>query len=166
MRSIATPGRRVPSPAGDRARRAAVRRMVGMVAALGAASWMAACGPAEQRDPNEYRAFSDSFSYRIKADPAPPHARERTRYTIVVRDKQTGQPVSGGQGRVFATNRDRATVWDGFASGPEVGTYHANLNYLTAGLWAVALEFRRDSTQRLDRVDWSQEVRKERPFVP
>ena len=104
------------------------------------------------------RLKSDDMSYRIYADPAPPRAREDTKYRVVVRDSKTGQPIEGGEGRIFATSRDNINTWDPLLPGEELGTYYGKLSFITAGEWAVAIEFRRDSTQRLQRVDWMQEV--------
>ena len=75
-------------------------------------------------------------------------------------------PIENGEGRIFATSRDAVNVWDGLAAGPEVGVYYGTLNFITAGDWALAVQFRRDSTQRLERVDWMQDVRAEREAIP
>jgi hypothetical protein len=104
------------------------------------------------------RLRSDDMSYRVYADPTPPRAREDTKYRVVVRDSKTGQPIEGGEGRIFATSRDNINTWDPLLPGQELGTYYGKLSFITAGEWAVAIEFRRDSTQRLQRVDWMQEV--------
>lgn len=129
----------------------------------------AACRP----EPQQFalRLDTDSYSFRITADPLPPRARERTVYTIVVTDRETRQPIEGGEGRIFASNAgpedpDRRTVWNGLAPAEQVATYTANLNFITAGNWAMALEFRRDSTSRLERVDWRQDIRAEAPAFP
>lgn len=129
----------------------------------------AACRP----EPQQFalRLDTDSYAFRITADPLPPRARERTVYTIVVTDRETRQPIEGGEGRIFASNAgpedpDRRTVWNGLAPAEQVATYTANLNFITAGNWAMALEFRRDSTSRLERVDWRQDIRAEAPAFP
>ncbi|MBX6331864.1 MAG: hypothetical protein IRY91_08455 [Gemmatimonadaceae bacterium] len=137
-----------------------VRRLLCLAAVLAAA----ACGSGD--DGLAYRAYTDHYVFRITADPTPPHARERTRYKVVVRDKDTGQPIEGGEGRIFASSRDGASTWDSFVAGPEVGTYYANLNYVVSGDWAVAIQFRRDSTHTLERADWMQEVAPERSSTP
>jgi hypothetical protein len=126
-------------------------------AAVGA---LAACEP-RQRDPADLaiRGFTDSFVLQISADPIPPYAREETLYKVVVRDAKTRSFVEGGQGRIFATSADSVNIFDGLVPGPELGTYYAKLSYVTAGDWAVAVQFRRDSTARLERVDWTQTVR-------
>jgi hypothetical protein len=110
----------------------------------------------------EFRQQSTSYAFLISAEPTPPSARERIVYRIVVRDRKTSQPIEGGEGRIFATNPDNVTTWDSFTQGPEVGTYYATLNYITAGDWPIAIQFRSDSTKPLERVDWVQAVREER----
>jgi hypothetical protein len=37
---------------------------------------------------------------------------------------------------------------------------------VTAGDWAIAIQFRRDSTKPLERIDWMQQVRGERDTLP
>jgi hypothetical protein len=128
-----------------------------------------ACRPEPQKF--TLRLETDTYTFRVSADPLPPRAREHARYTVVVTDRMTKQPIEDGQGRIFASNAgpddpDRRTVWDGLASAEQVGTYTANLNFVTAGNWAMALEFRRDSTSRLERIDWRQDVRAEGPAFP
>jgi hypothetical protein len=123
-----------------------------------------ACGPSTSS--TEYPAFTDHYALRISSEPVPPRAREQTRYKVVVRDKKTGQPIEGGEGRIFANTRDGAQTWDSFVPGQELGTYYANLNYIVAGEWAVAIQFRRDSTQPLERADWMQEVMPDTSKVP
>lgn len=129
----------------------------------------AACRPEPQKF--TLRLETDTYTFRVSADPLPPRAREPTRYTVVVTDRKTKQPIEDGQGRIFASNAgpddpDRRTVWDGLASAEQVGTYNANLNFVTAGNWAMALEFRRDSTSRLERIDWRQDIRPEAAAFP
>jgi hypothetical protein len=129
----------------------------------------AACRPEPQKF--RLRLETDSYVFRVSADPLPPRAREPARYSVVVTDRKTKQPIEDGQGRIFASNAgpddpDRRTVWDGLAAAEEVGTYTANLNFVTAGNWAMALEFRRDSASRLERIDWRQDVRAEGPQFP
>jgi hypothetical protein len=113
-------------------------------------------GGADSRD---IRQWTDDLAFRISSDPVPPRARERTVYKVIVRDKESGQPLEGGEGRIFASTRDGAQTWDALLPGPELGTYYGTLRYVTAGEWAVAIEFRRDSTKKLERMDWMQEVR-------
>jgi hypothetical protein len=83
-------------------------------------------------------------------------------YKVVVRDSKTGQPIEGGEGQIFASSRDGKDIWDSLVPGQELGTYYGTLNFITAGEWAVAVRFRRDSTKRLERLDWMQEVFAER----
>jgi len=124
-----------------------------------AAVLLAGCGgPADP--PTDQRGWTDDFEFRVHADVVPPRAEEQTHYTITVKYKKTRQPVVNGQGRIFATNADRHTIADGFTYGPEVGTYHGTLTFLTAGEWAMGLQFRADSTQPLQRpLDWRQMIR-------
>jgi hypothetical protein len=126
--------------------------------AVGALCLVAACTPYK---PNtDQRGWTDDFEIRIAADVVPPRAAEPTNYTITVRDKKSRQPVVNGQGRIFATNSDRKTIYDGFSYGPEVGVYHAKLMFLTAGEWAMGVQFRADSTKELQRtLDWRQLIR-------
>ncbi len=138
-------------------------QLIRLVAVLGVAT-LAACGPTEQD--LSIRLWTEDMAFRIYADPVPPHARETTRYRIQVRNRKTGEPVEGGEGRIFASTRDGASTWDGLAKGEELGTYYGNLKYVTAGEWAVALQFRRDSTRKLERMDWMQEVFAARGEVP
>lgn len=139
-----------------------VRRLLAVGALALAPLAAAACeGPA--RRPPELRMQTDSFVYTISTTPMPPSARERHRWRVVVQNKTTGQPIQQGEGRIFASSRDGLSTWDGFAKGEEVGTYYGYLDFLTAGEWAMAVEFRTDSMLPLQRVDWLQEVRPERP---
>ena len=126
------------------------------VSSLAAMVAVSGCGPGPRALEN--RQWSDSFAFRITVDPSPPRAIEDATYKIVVQDKKTGEPIETGEGRVFATSKDGANTDDGLAKGKEVGTYYGRLFFPTTGDWAVALQFRRDSTQRLERVDWVQAV--------
>jgi hypothetical protein len=121
-----------------------------------------ACGPTGPT-PHQ-RLFTDDLAIQVWMDPAPPRALEPIQFRIVVRDKETGEPVEGGEGQIFATNEDRKNIDNGFEKGQELGTYYAKLMFVTAGTWAVGLRFRRDSTSALQRVnDWMQEVYPEVP---
>ena len=130
---------------------------------LGAAALvlLGACGPSQQD--LSMRQWTEDMAFRISSDPVPPYAREKIRYKVQVRDSKTGEPIEGGQGRIFASSRDGANTWDPLLPGKELGTYYGTLNYVTAGEWAVAIQFRRDSTRKLERMDWMQEVFPERP---
>lgn len=116
----------------------------------------AACGPTQQD--LAIRQWTDDMSFRITSEPLPPVAREKVRYKVVVRDSKTGQPVEKGQGRIFASTREGTSTWDSLIEGDELGTYYGNLNFITSGEWAMAIQFRRDSTRKLERMDWMQEV--------
>jgi len=128
------------------------------------ASLITACGPTEQD--LSIRQWTEGMAFRIYSDPLPPAAREKIRFRVVVRDSKTGQPVEKGEGRMFASTREGQSTWDSLEEGPELGTYYANLNFVIAGEWAMALQFRRDSTRKLERMDWMQQVFPERPDIP
>lgn len=130
-----------------------------------AATMIVACGPPPIPS-TDYLANSEHFSFRISFEPLPPRAREKTSYKVVVKDKETNQPLDNGEGRIFASSRDKSNTNDVLIRGPEPGTYYSTLRYVTAGDWAVAIQFRRDSTQALERIDWTQEVRAERATTP
>ena len=130
------------------ARRGAWPRAAAIVATLGAALVAAACGPS---GPRPVRIWTESYEFRITMDPTPPRAREPILYKVVVLDRETRQLIQNGEGRIFATSPDSANTWDSFVSAPEPGTYTARLNYVTAGQWRVSLQFRRDSTARLEK---------------
>ncbi len=133
------------------------RASIVSLAVLGAA----ACGPA-QGSATDMRIWTDDFQMRISTDPSPPTAREAVIYKVVVRDKKTGEPIEQGEGRVFATSRDGANTWDSLEPTAESGAYTAKLRFITSGDWAVAIQFRRDSTSRLQRQDWMQTIHNER----
>jgi hypothetical protein len=128
----------------------------------GALAWLAVgCAPTGDR-PHQ-RLYTEDLYIQVWLDPAPPRSLEDVSFRIVVRDKESGEPIEGGEGRIFATNEDRKSVNNGFVKEAELGTYSARLMFVTAGQWAVGLQFRRDSTQALQRVqDWMQEVYPER----
>lgn len=126
---------------------------------------VAACQPAQPD--TAYRAFTAHYAFRISSEPVPPMAREKVRYKVVVRDKDTNQPIQGGEGILYAENRDGVKTWDSFTGGPEVGTYYADrLQFLTSGDWAMGLRFRRDSTHALEQADWHQEVVADTSKIP
>lgn len=138
-----------------------MRKLRGLLV-LAALMWTAGCGPAAPT-PHQ-RLFTDDLAIQVWMNPVPPRALEQIEFKVVVRDKETGEPIEGGQGRVFATNEDRKNVDNGLEKGPELGTYYTRLMFVTAGPWAVGLQFRRDSTQALQRTnDWMQEVYPEAP---
>ena len=50
-------------------------------------------------------------------------------------------------------------TYNGLEPASELGTYKTTMNFVTAGLWAVAIQFRRDSTLPLQKTEqWTQEV--------
>jgi hypothetical protein len=134
----------------------------GLALALGS---LAACGPKAGTNTTEYRAFTEHYAFNITSDPSPPHAREKTVFRIRVRDKNTSQPIEGGEGIIYGNTEDASgKVWDSFTAGAAPGTYTANLQFVLANNWALALQFRKDSTQSLEKVDtWYQQVLPERP---
>ena len=141
-----------------------IRRAAGLFVA--AVALAGACGGGE-RGPRPLRQITDSYLFTITPDQSPPHAREDVLYRILVRDRESRQPIDAGEGQIFANNRDGASTWDGLAKGPELGTYYGKLNFVTSGDWAIAIRFRRDSTSKLERTDWMQDVLAERaPTTP
>lgn len=119
----------------------------------------AACGAPKQR---ELRLISPTFAFTIIPSQAPPHAREAILYKVVVRERESRQPIETGEGQIYASNAERSNTWDGFEKGAELGTYYGKLNFVTAGQWAVAIRFRRDSLHSLEKVEWMQDVLNER----
>ncbi len=128
-----------------------------------AALLVVACGDRQALRP-EIRLTSADFTFRVSADRMPPTAREDDRWRVEIVDRETRQPVQGGEGRIFATSGEGINSWDGFAPGEEPGVYYGTLRFLTAGQWAMAVQFRTDSTKPLQRADWVQEVMPERPL--
>lgn len=120
---------------------------------------LAGCTGSDRKD-NEFRLVTDSFNIRVTIDPAPPKALEQISFTVVVNDRETGRPIDVGEGRVFASSRDGHNIANGFAPTEQVGTYRTQLLFVTAGSWAMGIQFRRDSTQVLERThDWMQDIR-------
>jgi hypothetical protein len=124
---------------------------------LGIATAMAACARGEQQIP-PMRLWTRDLAVRVIPDPVPPPAREAVKFRVEVRDKSSGQPIEGGEGRIYATSLDGVNAWDGLTPGPQPGTYFGRLEFITAGDWAMGLQFRRDSTQPLETMDWRQQV--------
>jgi hypothetical protein len=132
------------------------RRWWGLWLALGA---LAGCTSGPPTDTKTTRLWTDDYYIRITSEPSPPRALEQVKYTVVVQDKATRQPIDIGEGRIFATNEDRKNTDNGFEKAPEPGTYRTTLFFATAGNWAMGVQFRRDSTKKLQRTnDWYQEV--------
>ena len=128
------------------------------IVVLGLAVLLGSCSSPDRDRTLANRQWSDNFAFRITVDPTPPRAIEDAKYRIVVNDKKTGEPIETGEGRIVATSADGANTDDGLLKEKEVGTYSGRLFFPTSGDWAVAIQFRRDSTQRLERVDWIQSV--------
>ncbi|MBM3885321.1 MAG: hypothetical protein FJ361_05675 [Gemmatimonadetes bacterium] len=127
---------------------------------------LALVGCASEPKPHRIRLATDDFAFEVTADVMPPRSVELTTYTIRVKDRETKEPVVGGEGRLFATNGSRITVWDGFAPSTEPGSYTARVRFLTAGQWQLGIQFRasHDTTVALQRThDWGQLVRNESP---
>ena len=129
-----------------------------VAAVLSASALLAGCD-AGKPPKNELRFKTDDFVIRISPEQKPTRALEPTYWRVVVNDIKTGTPIQGGQGRIFATNRDRKTVANGLTETGELGTYRTNLMFVTAGMWAMSTQFRRDSTKALQRTeDWTQDI--------
>lgn len=135
------------------------RLMAALLVSIAASVSVAACDGGGGRPVGEMRFVTDSFIIRVRAESLPVRAMETIRYKVVVSDKVTGKPIDDGQGRIFATNSDRKTTWNGLEYTGELGTYRSNLWLVTSGLWAMAIQFRRDSTKPLQKTeDWTQDV--------
>lgn len=107
----------------------------------------------------ELRMRTESFTILISPETRPTRALEPIYWRVVVHDRETGTPIQGGQGRIFATSKDRKSIANGLEETGELGAYRTNLMFVTAGMWAMALEFRRDSTLPLQRTqDWTQDI--------
>ena len=133
-----------------------------MAAIIAVCAISVSCGRSEAKL-REMRYISKSYSFTITPAQSPPHAREPIIYKIFIRDRETREPIQNGEGQIYSNNRDGARTWDGFAYGPEVGMYYGTLNYVTSGVWAVGMRFRRDSLHPLEKIEWMQEVMDERP---
>ena len=130
------------------------RLLLGAIAALS----LVGCGPNPKA--RELRLWSDSYAFRVTMDPMPPRALESIPFRVVISDKKTGEPIEGGEGRIFASSKDGANTDDGFRKEKELGTYSGRLFFATSGDWAAAIQFRREigPRLRLERVDWTQMV--------
>jgi hypothetical protein len=146
-----------------------MRRMMGTAAAVAAAALIGCdSGP---RLPPSLHQYTMSYDFTIQPDQAPPHARDDVHYKITVLDRKTRAPIENGVGQLFAgkpidpdaPTGPQSKTWDGMAYGPEVGVYHAKLNFVISGTWAIAVRFQRDSLHPLERTDWMQDVLNERP---
>ena len=133
--------------------------------ALAVIVFVAACRPSECAPPTLCQ-ITKSYHFAITPSSAPPNAREAILYKVVIRDRENRQPIETGEGQIYANNIDRASTWDGFAKGAELGTYYGKLNFVTSGQWAVAIRFRRDSLHPLETTEWMQDVLNERESIP
>ncbi len=125
--------------------------------AVAAAVTAVACGGGDRSI--EMRQWTNDMAFRISVSPLPPVAEQTTTFKVVVQDKDSGQPIQTGEGRIFATSPDRAQAGDGFARGREPGTYYAHVRFPVSGEWSIGMQFRRDSTKTLERTqDWQQTV--------
>jgi hypothetical protein len=134
-----------------------------LVATFGLLSVGSDCGP--PRRP-EIRQGSKTYLFNITSDPIPPRAREDVIYTVTVRDRESGQPIETGEGRIFANTLEGARTYDGFVKAPAVGTYTAKLRFVAAGQWAIGIQFHSDSTKPLEKTEWMQDVLQERSGTP
>jgi hypothetical protein len=136
-----------------------IRRALALLVALVA---VVACNTRDPETALDTRMWTDDLSFRIRLTPRPPFAREDVIVKVVVADKESGAPFDSGEGRIYAMSKDSVQIYDGLERGPEPGTYYAKLNFTTAGEWAIGLQFRRDSTRKLETMDWLQMVRNAR----
>lgn len=131
---------------------------------------VASCNSGPYKPPALHE-YSLSYDFTIQPDQAPPHARDDVHYSVQVFDRKTREPIVNGEGQIFAgkpiddaaPTGPQSHTYDGMEYGPEAGTYHAKLNFVVPGTWAVAIRFRRDSLHALERIDWMQDVIAERP---
>ncbi len=135
-----------------------IRSIVTLVSLATAAVVGAACGPGAPA--GEIRDVSEGMRFSITADSLPPRAGDLVVFRVSVRDAKTGEPIQGGQGRIWGVNKDMHKPDNGFADAPQLGTYLGAITLITAGKWYMSIQFRRDSLSPFARVDWTQEVRK------
>jgi hypothetical protein len=133
-----------------------------VLTAMVAIAIIAGCTTRDPQSAIDTRMWTDDLKFTIRLTPRPPFAREDVIVKVVVADKESGAPVENGQGRIYAMSHDSVKVFDGLERGPEPGTYYAKLNFVTAGEWAIGLQFRRDTTKKLETMDWLQSVRNAR----
>src|SRR3954470_19835226 len=79
---------------------------------------LTACGGGDNSPP-PLRQNSMSYSFVIKPDDSPPHARQDIHYIIQVFDTKTRQPIEHGDGQVFA----RKPSEDAAPTGPQTKTW-------------------------------------------
>lgn len=134
------------------------QRAMMLLASLAASVSLVACD-AGSRPKNEIRFTTDDYVIQVSAESLPVRALETIYWRVVVSDLKSGKPIENGQGRVFATNHDHKSIANGLAPTGQLGTYRTNLMFVTAGLWAMGIQFRRDSTLPLQQTqDWTQDV--------
>jgi hypothetical protein len=142
------------------------------LALLGMAWAIVAC--TEGGEIKGLRLATKSYRFTITPNPIPPYANEDISYTVEVIDRDNGQPVQTGEGQIYGQLRPgpdaHPRTWDSFTYGPEVGVYHAKLRFAIASVagkpdeaWQMGLRFRRDSLSPIEVVNWTQQVRDERP---
>jgi len=141
-------------------------RPIGIVTVIVAVCVVAGSCARSEAKQREMYYLSKNYSFTITPTEAPPHAREDITYKVFIRDRDTREPIQSGEGQIYSNNKEGARTWDGFTYGPEVGTYYGKLNYVTSGLWAVGLRFRRDSLHPLEKIEWMQDVLNERSASP
>jgi len=136
---------------------------------------LAACSEGGAGEIKGLRLATRSYRLTVTPNPIPPFANETTFYTVTVIDRATSQPVQNGEGQIYGqlTETGRPYTWDSFVYGPEVGTYHAKLRFAIASVtgrpdeaWQMGLRFRRDSLSPTEVVNWTQQIRDERPSPP
>ena len=130
-------------------------RAIGIGAIIVAVCAISSCGRSEAQQREMYR-ITKSYVFTIVPSEAPPHARDDIMYKVFIRDRDT-------RGQIYSSDSTGRKTWDGLTYGPEVGTYRGKLSFITSGLWAIAIRFRRDSLHPLETLDWMQEVLNERP---
>jgi hypothetical protein len=109
----------------------------------------------------ELRQGTISYKFDITTPNVPPVAGDDVSYVIVVRDRDTGQPIETGEGRIFA--RAAVRVAGTFVKAPEVGQYIGMVRFPSAGGWEVGIRFRDQPVKALELTQWSQYVRSTTP---
>lgn len=110
---------------------------------------VAACTQSD-RPRGELRFWTDRYALRVSSTPSPPRARGPTRYRVVISDKESGRPMERAEGQVYASNGQGTNIYDALEPGPELGTYYANLRFITAGEWALNMRFRAVPTDTIE----------------
>src|SRR6185437_16565239 len=139
--------RRAGAPLARRPRLGAWAPGVALACAFGLACRVDSTPPA-------LRLWTNDLAFQVTANPVPPPARQDIVYKVVVRYKNTGQAIEGGEGRIYATSRDGINTWDALTPVQPAGTYTGKLNFITSGDWAMGMQFRRDSTRPIEQMDW------------